>query len=344
MRERGCGRTQTGAARIVRSAVVALFASAAVAAPAAEGDAEQLLRAKRYGEVCKLAEQRLAADAKDEQAYWLLSRAGLETSKDAAELERLADALEPCLERIPQSASCHLALGETYGAIAASGGMLKGMKYVGRVREELEKAVELDPRHFTARYDLNQFYLMAPGIVGGSADKAERNTTSFEALRPDAGPLLRTGIQLQNDELDRVSAVLLAPDAFKAADLADGYRDALTGLGFRQLQAKQPAKALETFRRGRERFPDDASLCLGYGRSELESGQVDAAIEALRRAVELDPQRGAQYRLGIALQTKGDAVAATAAFREYLALPSGKRSDDTSKDAKRRIEQLQKSP
>lgn len=344
MRERGCGREHAGTVRIARSAVVALFAATAVAALAAEGDADQLLRAKRYDEVRKLAEQRLAADAEDEQAYWLLSRAGLAVAEDSAELERLADALKPCLERIPQSALCHLALGETYGAIAASGGMLKGMKYVGRVREELEKAVELDPRHFAARYDLNQFYLMAPGIVGGSADKAERNTTSFEALRPDAGPLLRTGIQLRNDELDRVSAVLLAPDAFKAADLADGYRDALIGLGFRQLQAKQPAKALETFRRGRERFPDDASLCLGYGRSELENGQVDAAIDALRRAVELDPQRGAQYRLGIALQTKGDTADAVRAFREYVALPAAKRNEETLKDAKRRLEQLQKSP
>lgn len=322
----------------------ALLAVTTLAALASEGSADSLLRDKRYDEARQLAERRLAADPTDEQAYWLLSRAGLETAKDAAGLERLAEALGPCLERIPQSALCHLALGETYGAIAASGGMLKGMKYAGRVREELEKAVELDPRNFTARDDLNQFYLMAPGIVGGGSDKAERNTASFEVARPEAGPLLRAGIHLHNDQLDRASALLLAPDAFTIPDLADGYRDALIGLGFRQLQAKQAAKALETFRRGRERFPNDASLCLGQGRSELESGQVDAAIATLRRAVELDPQRGAQYRLGIALQTQGDAAAAAAALREYVALPAASRSGDTLKDAKRRLEQLEPKP
>ncbi|MBO9662137.1 tetratricopeptide repeat protein [Dokdonella sp.] len=318
----------------------ALLAATTLAAIADDGSADSLLRDKRYNEARRLAERRLASDPTDEQAYWLLARAGLETIKETADLERLADTLQPCLERIPQSALCHLALGETYGAIAASGGMLKGMKYAGRVREELEKAVELDPRNFTARDDLNQFYLMAPGIVGGGADKAERNTAAFEAVRPEAAPLLRAGIHLQNGQLDRAGALLLAPEAFASADLADGYRSALTSLGFRQLEAKQTAKALETFRRGRERFPNDASLCLGYGRSELETGQVDAAITSLRRAVELDPQRGAQYRLGIALQTKGDEDAAATAFREYIALPTAKRSGDTLKDAKRRLQQL----
>lgn len=329
-------------AGVARRALVAMLGSM-IAATAAAQDAEPLLRDKRWDDVRKLAERRLAADVKDEQAYWLLSRAGLRTAKDAAELERLADALEPCLERIPQSALCHLALGETYGAIAGSGGMLKGMKYAGRIRAALEKAVELDPRNFTARHDLNQFYQMAPGVVGGGADKAERNTASFEAVRPQAGPLLRAGLQMHDGDLDRASAALLVPGAFAEADLADDHRNALTALGFRQLQAKQPAKALETFRRGRERFPDDASLCLGQGRSELENGQVDASVETLRRAVELDPQRGAQYRLGIALQTRGDADAAAAAFREFLALPSENRSEDTSKDATRRLEQLQSS-
>jgi tetratricopeptide (TPR) repeat protein len=320
------------------------FACAATTATAVAQDATRLLRDKRFAQVRSLATQRLAADPKDEQAYWLLSRAGLQEAKDAAELERLAEALEPCLEAIPQSALCHLSLGEIYGAIAASGGMLKGMKYAGRIRDELEKAVELDPRNFTARHSLNQFYLLAPGIAGGGADKAERNTAAFEAARPQAGPLLRAGLQMHDGDLDRASAALLVPSAFAEADLADDYRSALVALGFRQLQAKQPAKALETFRRGRERFPDDASLCLGQGRSELENGQVDAAVETLRHAVELDPQRGAQYRLGIALQTRGDTAASAAAFREFLALPSEKRSEDTSNDARRRLGQLAPAP
>lgn len=40
------------------------------------------------------------------------------------------------------------------------------MKYVGRVSDELEKAVALDPKNYAARSDLGQFYMQAPAVVG----------------------------------------------------------------------------------------------------------------------------------------------------------------------------------
>ena len=129
-------------------------------------DLRPLLKNERHEDVRKLAQQRIAADAHDEQAYWFLSRTGLELSKNVADLERLGESLEPCLAALPQSAPCHLALGETYGAIAATGGVLKGMKYVGRVSDELGKAVALDPKNYAARSDLGQFYMQAPAVVG----------------------------------------------------------------------------------------------------------------------------------------------------------------------------------
>lgn len=129
-------------------------------------DLRPLLKNERHEDVRKLAQQRIAADAHDEQAYWFLSRTGLELSKNVADLEQPGESLEPCLAALPQSAPCHLALGETYGAIAATGGVLKGMKYVGRVSDELGKAVALDPKNYAARSDLGQFYMQAPAVVG----------------------------------------------------------------------------------------------------------------------------------------------------------------------------------
>jgi len=307
-------------------------------------DLRQLLKDERYDDVRKLAQQRIAADAHDEHAYWFLSRAGLESSKNTAELERLGESLEPCLASIPQSALCHLALGETYGAIAATGGMLKGMRYVGRARDELEKAVALDPKNYTARSDLAQFYMQAPAIVGGGEDKAQQNLKTFESVRPEAAPLLRAEMHLQRGERDEATPLLLVADAFHGDDLADAHRETLSHLGFGLLQAKQAAKALAVFEFGCAHFADDAGLRLGLGRSELELGKTDAAVADLQQAVTLAPKLGAQYRLGLALQAKGENAQAIARLREYLALPAARENEDLAKDAKKRLQALEHPP
>jgi hypothetical protein len=41
-------------------------------------------------------------------------------------------------------------------------------------RDELERAVELDPNHLDARWGLVQYYALAPGYLGGSEEKARQ--------------------------------------------------------------------------------------------------------------------------------------------------------------------------
>ena len=59
----------------------------------------------------------------------------------------------------------------------------------GKVRNEFEAAVRLDPNNVDARSDLGEFYLEAPGIVGGGRDKAEAQTQALAALDPAKGRL-----------------------------------------------------------------------------------------------------------------------------------------------------------
>jgi tetratricopeptide (TPR) repeat protein len=301
-------------------------------------DFPRLMHQKNFKEARQLAQQRLASDPKDEQAYWFLARASMSLAHDSSDFDKVADAIKPCLDAIPGAALCHLAMGEIYGSIAGSGGMFKGMRYAGSAKTEFLKAVELDPKNLTARSDLNQFYLQAPSVVGGGLDKAEGNTKAFETLRPNVAPLLHAQLHMQRGEFDQASK-LLSTD-FADADAADVQRDALTSLGFQLLQAKQADKALLVFENARSRFPDDASIYLGYGRSQLELEQVDKAIQSLQHAVALDPTRGAQYRLGIAQQTKGDKDSAIKSFREFLELRSSNANEQPAKDAKKRLADL----
>ena len=80
--------------------------------------------------------------------------------------------LEKAVAQLPKSAEAHYWLGCAYGVKVQAGGMFAAAKYASNVKDEFEKAVALDPKYVDARYSLVQVYAGAPGIMGGSFDKA----------------------------------------------------------------------------------------------------------------------------------------------------------------------------
>ena len=47
------------------------------------------------------------------------------------------------------------------------------MSLAGKVRSQFETAAQLSPKNVDVHTDLAEFYVEAPGIVGGGTDKAE---------------------------------------------------------------------------------------------------------------------------------------------------------------------------
>jgi len=63
-------------------------------------------------------------------------------------------------------------LGRAYGRRAETSNPLTAPGYAGKSRQALEKSVRLDPSNKEATGDLLDFYLEAPGFLGGGFDKA----------------------------------------------------------------------------------------------------------------------------------------------------------------------------
>jgi tetratricopeptide (TPR) repeat protein len=80
--------------------------------------------------------------------------------------------LEKCVATEPGSSKFHQWLGRALGLQAAQNGIVSGAMSVGKVRAELEKAIELDPLNLEARQDLAIMYRAMPGFMGGSNAKA----------------------------------------------------------------------------------------------------------------------------------------------------------------------------
>ncbi|HEY1658559.1 MAG TPA: hypothetical protein VGG14_09450 [Candidatus Sulfotelmatobacter sp.] len=114
------------------------------------------------------------------EAYNLLCRADFEL--DA--WDEGIPACEKAVSLAPNDGLYHLWLGRVYGEKADRVNFMKAAGLAGKVRHEFERAVELMPDSWEARTDLAEFYLEAPGIVGGGEDKARGQADALLKLNP----------------------------------------------------------------------------------------------------------------------------------------------------------------
>jgi Flp pilus assembly protein TadD len=98
--------------------------------------------------------------------------------------KKAVDSFEKALNENPRSSEAELWLGRAWGRRAESGGGPMAMIYASRTRQCFEKAIALDPHNREAKNDLFDFYLNAPGFLGGGIDKAEAAARGIATERP----------------------------------------------------------------------------------------------------------------------------------------------------------------
>lgn len=308
-----------------------------VAAQSTDAEFRALLKERKVVEAEALANERIAKNARDEIAIWHLANL---TSGDAAKREATVKKAEACVAALPKSAKCHHALGRLFGAMALSSGALNMMKYAPRIKEEFLAAVEFDPASFDARRDLNQYYLQAPGIAGGSVRKAIANAEDFGKINAAQGKLLRAEVHIYEKEFDKAEVMLAGVKPAGDEAISNSLQQAWLSLGFAMLNDKQAPKAQTLFERLVAVDMNNAAMHFGLGRALLENKMIDAAITSMERALKIDPKLSGHYRLGLAYEAKGDKPKALTAFQQFLTYStSGKAADD----ARQRIDALKKS-
>ena len=82
------------------------------------------------------------------------------------------NSLEKAVAVAPSNSAYYDWLGRAYGRRAEESNVLTAFSYANKTRAAFEKAVALDPRNLEALSDLFEYYLEAPGIVGGGLEKA----------------------------------------------------------------------------------------------------------------------------------------------------------------------------
>ena len=186
-----------------------------------------------------------------------------------------------------------------------------------------ERAVELDASNVQARSDLAEFYMEAPGIMGGGQDKARGQADALLKIAPAKGHWVLGRIAEKNKDNGT------AEREFKAAlDATHGSAEGWLDL------------AIFYQRTGRMSDLDSAIEKLNVAPLKNPETLVDAGITLLRsehnlpmaaqllkrylagKTVEDAPAFRAHSFLGTVYEKQGDKKAAAAEFRAALALAS----------------------
>ena len=137
--------------------------------------------------------------------------------------KRATAALQDAIIAGPGDSDRHLWLGRAFGRRAEHSSPLTAPSYASRARQNFEKAVELNPRNLEALSDLFEYYLEAPGFLGGGTDKAAAMADRIAQL--DRAEAHYAQVRLAEKKGDRIRAerelrraAELAPD--RSADLA----------------------------------------------------------------------------------------------------------------------------
>lgn len=274
-----------------------------------------LYEQKRYEEAKKV----LAPLSGDPEAVKTLGLIALRQN----DAERASDLFEKAAELRPSSAEIHFHLGEAYGALAMRASIFKQASLATKVRNEFERAVELDPNLLDARFGLIDFYTMAPGIMGGSAEKAAQQATEIRKRDAYLGHRAFARVYSRQKKVDLARKEWL--DFVKEQPQSARAHAALGSfLGMTDKKIREGFEEIDT---ALHLDPGFMPAWFRLGQLAGESGaQLPRGEEALRKYLAYQPKdnepdlASAHYYLGMVYEKQGKKAAAKEAYAAAVRL------------------------
>lgn len=243
------------------------------------------------------------------------------------ELDQAVALFEKAVAANPRDSDYHFWLGNAYGSQAMKANVIRQASLAKKTLAEFEKAVQLDPNKIEARFGLIDFYLRAPGFLGGGEDKAVKQAAEVKKREGLAGhrAYARIYMRQKKAELARkelVDAVREQPNNAKAHYF----------LGNFLLNEKN-------FKGAAHEYEMAIKLDAGYMPSWLRLGQAIAQSganlprgeEALRKYLAYKPSLdepqhvGSWYWLGQIFEKQGKREAARSAYINAQRLAPGEK-------------------
>ena len=286
--------------------------------PSAVADsARDLLAAGRIDEAISALNRRLASSPTDAESSNLLCRAYFAVE----DWDRAESSCKKAIALDPGNSRYHRWLAHVYGEKADRINFLSAAGLAGKTREEFERAVHLNPDDVDARVDLAEFYLEAPGIVGGGHDKARAQAKIIGAKDPAREHWVYA--RLAEKERDTATAEREYRGMIEASN---GDSEAWLNLALFYRHQKRFDEMEQTLIRTSQSPMSKPDVMVDVAQILYRTNRNPAlAIQLLKRylasgPVEEAPAFKAHYLLGMLLEKQGDKAGAAQEYRASLSL------------------------
>lgn len=247
---------------MVRIASLVLWVS--VAASAATADYAAALKLYQKTDYRGAIRSLQASTAQDGPAQLLLGQ----SYYMLGDYKKSSEALEKAVASDPRNSVYQDWLGRAFGRRAETSSPFTAPMYASKTRQAFERAVELDGSNKEALNDLFEYYLEAPGFLGGGFEKARDLSVRIAKLDPIEGHYAQFRLAEKRKDFAGAEQQLR-----RAAELAPRQVGRLVDLAKFLARQGRVQESEQTFEQARKVAP---------GAPRLLYDQADAYIQAGR--------------------------------------------------------------
>ena len=226
---------------------------------AAQDDSVRNLEAKRFHKLCKTY---FAKGDIDE---------AIQHGKKAVELDQT-------------NSDYHLWLGIAYSEKTKKGFFLKKLSNAKKSKKAFERGVELDPVSSQAREGLLEFLVRAPGIAGGSFEKAREQAAAIAKIDSARGHLAFAYIYERDEDFSKAELELK-----KAVEIAPEQTEPYFRLGSFYWNQKEFEKAEAAYLKAVANNPNDIGAYYELGWFYQIRDECEKAGEMFQKILEINP-------------------------------------------------------
>jgi tetratricopeptide (TPR) repeat protein len=244
------------------------------------------------------------------------------------------DEIDEALDRNEKISKYHFIRGAILGEKAMNANVISQAVLAPKVKNAFLRAAELDPKNIDAHIGLFNYYFQAPGIMGGSEEKALAEARIAVALDQYRGHMMLAGYYgKKNNTADAESELK------KAIEANPAKLDAYYQYGMLLDKQKKPELANAQFKKLIDTDPKSFDGYYMYGRAMFNLERWDLAIEKFQYALYIDKANdNAIWMLANCYEKKGLTAKARETYQWFLQVdPVGRRGDT----ARQKVKDLQ---
>jgi Flp pilus assembly protein TadD len=214
------------------------------------------------------------------------------------EYKKATEILEKAVAAEPGNSDYELWLGRAFGRRAETASPFTAPPNANKARQHFEKAVQLNPHNLEALSDLFEYYLEAPGFMGGGLDKAVGVADQMASIDPVEGHWAQARLAEKKKEFGSAEEHLQ-----RAAEMAPHQAGRLIDLARFLARQGRYQESDQSFRKAEKIAPNSPQVIYARADTYIEQGRnLATARKLLKRYLEAqltpdDPPRAAAEKL-----------------------------------------------